>query len=57
MDTSKLMTLGIAAAALYAAYRFVPNAAVKAAVLGAAGTAVVMQLPYVKAIYTTQVVA
>ena len=48
MDTAKLMRLGIAAAILYGAYKFVPGGAVKnAMVLGVAGVLVARQIPYV----------
>jgi xanthosine utilization system XapX-like protein len=48
MDTTKLMNLGIAAGIVYAAYRFAPNASVKAMALGVAGVIVGRQIPYVK---------
>ncbi|HEY6093830.1 MAG TPA: hypothetical protein VIU93_02645 [Gallionellaceae bacterium] len=47
MDTSKLMKLGITAGVLFAAYKFAPNDAVKAAVLGVAGVFVVRNTPIV----------
>jgi hypothetical protein len=47
-DVQKLMPLAIAAAALYAAYKFAPNAAVKTAVLGVAGVLAARQMPYLK---------
>lgn len=52
MDTTKLMKFGVAAAALFAVYKFAPNQAVKAMALGAAGVAVAMQVPYVNAAFT-----
>lgn len=48
MNTAALTKVGIALGILYAAYRFVPNASVKAAVLGVGGVIVAKQLPYVK---------
>lgn len=48
MNTAALTKVGIALGILYAAYRFVPNAGVKAAVLGVGGVIVAKQLPYVK---------
>lgn len=47
MDKAKLISLGITAAALFAAYRFIPNQAVKAAVLGVAGVVIVKNTPIV----------
>lgn len=47
MDKQKLISLGITAAALFAAYRFIPNQAVKAAVLGVAGVVIVKNTPIV----------
>lgn len=44
----QLMRLAIAAGALYAAYRFIPNAAAKAAVLGVAGVVAAKQIPVLK---------
>lgn len=41
------MRLGMALGACYAAYKFIPNAAVKAAVLGVAGVIVAKQVPVV----------
>jgi len=46
-DNAQLIKLGITAAALFAAYRFIPNAAVKAAVLGVAGVVVLKNTPLV----------
>jgi hypothetical protein len=48
MDTSKLMNLGIAAAIVYAAYKFGPNQAIKAAALGVGGVIAAKQIPFVK---------
>lgn len=42
-----MISLGITAAALFAAYRFIPNQAVKAAVLGVAGVVVVKNTPVI----------
>jgi hypothetical protein len=47
MDQKQLMNLAIAGAALFAAYKFAPNAAVKTAVLGVAGIVAAKQIPYV----------
>lgn len=44
----KLMGTGIALAIVYAAWKFMPNAAAKAAALGVGGVIVGKQLPYVK---------
>lgn len=48
MNQADLMKLGIALGICYGAYRFAPNALVKAAVLGVAGVVVFKQVPYVK---------
>ena len=48
MSQSELTKMAIALGILYAAYRFVPNAAVKAAVLGVAGVVVAKNVPVVK---------
>jgi hypothetical protein len=42
------MRLGMALGACYAAYKFIPNPQVKAAVLGVAGVVVAKQLPIIK---------
>lgn len=42
---ANLMKLGITAAVLFGAYRFAPNAAVKAMVLGVAGVVVAKNTP------------
>lgn len=47
MDKQKMISLGITAVALFAAYRFIPNQAVKAAVLGVAGVAVIRNTPII----------
>jgi len=47
LTTSQLTKLGTALAIAYAAYRFIPNSAVKAAALGVMGTIVAKQIPYV----------
>lgn len=47
MDKAKLISLGITAAALIAAYKYAPNATVKAMVLGVAGVAIVRNTPIV----------
>jgi hypothetical protein len=44
--SSALMTSGIALGIVYAIYRFVPNAAVKAAALGIGGVVVAKHIPY-----------
>ncbi len=48
MDVQKYLPLAIAAGALWAAYKFAPNAQIKTAVLGVAGIVAAKQLPYVK---------
>lgn len=45
MDKAAMIKLGITAAVLFGAYRFAPNAAVKAAVLGVAGVVVAKNTP------------
>ena len=45
MDKTKLISLGITAAVLFAAYRFAPNPMVRTAVLGVAGVVVVRNTP------------
>ncbi len=47
MDKAALIRLAITGGALFAAYRFAPNAAIKAAVLGVAGVVVVKNTPIV----------
>jgi len=44
---ANLMKLGITAAVLFGAYRFAPNAAVKAMVLGVAGVVIAKNTPIV----------
>jgi hypothetical protein len=43
-----LQKAGIALAVLFAVYKFVPNAAAKAAALGVAGIVIAKRVPYVK---------
>lgn len=47
LTSSQLTKLGVALAICAGIYKFVPNAAVKAAALGVAGTIVAKQIPYV----------
>lgn len=47
LTTSQLTKLGIALGICVGVYKFVPNASVKAAALGVAGTIIAKQLPYV----------
>lgn len=47
MNTEALTKLAIAAGVTFAVYKFVPNAAVKAAALGVIGVMVAKQVPYV----------
>ena len=47
MDKAKLISLGITAAALFAAYKFAPNPMIRTAVLGVAGVVVVRNTPVV----------
>lgn len=47
MNTEALTKIGIALAIVYGVYKFVPNAAVKAAALGVGGMIVAKQIPYV----------
>lgn len=47
LSTAQLTKLGMALAICAGVYKFVPNAAVKAAALGVAGTIVAKQIPYV----------
>lgn len=47
MNKDNLMKTGIAAAILFATYKFVPNAAVRAAILGVAGVMAVRNIPIV----------
>jgi hypothetical protein len=47
LTTSQLTKLGMGLAVAIAVYKFAPNAAVKAAALGVAGTIVAKQIPYV----------
>ncbi len=48
MNSEMLMKLGLAAGVLYLGFRFAPNQAIKAMVLGAAGAIVAKQVPYVR---------
>ena len=47
MNQADLMKLAIALGVVWATYRFVPNAAVKAAALGVGGIIVARRLPFV----------
>lgn len=47
MDKAALIKLAITGAALFAAYRFAPNAMIKTAVLGVAGVVAVRNTPIV----------
>lgn len=47
LTTSQITKLAIALGVVYAVYRFVPNAAAKAAALGVGGVIVAKQIPYV----------
>lgn len=47
MSQGQMVKLAVALGALYAVYKFAPQQAVKAMALGAAGTIVAKQLPYV----------
>jgi hypothetical protein len=48
MNQAQLTKLAIALGGLYVAYKFIPNAAVKAAVLGVGGVVVAKQVPVLK---------
>jgi hypothetical protein len=48
MSQSDLTQMAIALGILYAAYKFIPNPAAKAAVLGVAGTIVAKRTPVLK---------
>lgn len=48
MNQADLMKLAVALAAVWAVYKFVPNAAVKAAALGVGGVIVAKRLPFVR---------
>lgn len=48
VNTSKWATVGFALAACYAAYRFGGNNAIKGAALGAMGTIIIGQVPYLQ---------
>lgn len=45
---NKWVKIGLGLAACYAAYRWMPNQAVKAAALGAAGTIVISNTPVIQ---------
>lgn len=47
MNQADLIKAGIALGIVYAVYKFVPNAAVKAAALGVGGMIVAKRVPYV----------
>jgi ABC-type amino acid transport system permease subunit len=47
IDKAALIRIGVTAGALFAAYKFAPNATVKAMVLGAAGVAIIRNTPVV----------
>jgi len=47
MNTQKLMSLGITAGVLFAAYKFAPNAQVATAVLGIAGVVAIKNTPII----------
>lgn len=48
LTTSEITKLAIALSICYGIYKFVPNAAAKAAALGVAGTVVAKQIPYLQ---------
>lgn len=48
MNAADMTKYAIAAGLLFVAYKYAPNAAVKGAVLGVAGTIVAKKLPFVK---------
>ena len=48
MNTSQLTSLAIAGGILYAAWKFAPNATIKAMVLGVGGVIAAKQIPYVQ---------
>lgn len=48
MDTAQLSKTALALGVLYAIHKFVPNAMVKAAAYGVAGTIVAKHIPFVK---------
>lgn len=47
MDKENLLKMAITGGVLFAVYKFVPNAAVRAAVLGVAGVVAVRNVPFV----------
>lgn len=48
LTTAQMTSIGIALAAVYAAFKFAPNAHVKAAALGVGGVILAKQLPYIQ---------
>ncbi len=46
LTTAEMTTVGIALAICFAAYKFLPNAAMKAAALGIGGVVIAKQVPY-----------
>jgi xanthosine utilization system XapX-like protein len=48
LSQSEMMKLGMALGILYAAYKFIPHPAAKAAVLGVAGVVVGKNVPIIK---------
>jgi hypothetical protein len=48
VNQADLIKLGVALAAVWAVYKFVPHSAVKAAALGVGGVIVAKRLPFVK---------
>lgn len=48
LTTAQMTSIGIALAAVYAAFKFAPNAQVKAAALGVGGVILAKQLPYIQ---------
>lgn len=48
MSQAEMMKYGIAAAVLFAAYKFAPNAQVKTGVVAVGAVALASRLPYVK---------
>jgi hypothetical protein len=49
LTQAELTRMGIALAICYAAYKFIPNPAAKAAALGVAGVIVAKRVPYLSA--------
>jgi gamma-glutamyl phosphate reductase len=48
VDQASLIKLAVALGVVYAVYKFVPNAAAKAAALGVGGVIVAKRIPFVK---------